>query len=784
MRLRSFRCWASGLLSLTATSFVDAQSYDAIVVGSGPGGLVAAEFLSRDSSVSVLILEAGPKSLAATGGTDSPDYAQGRGLTKFDIPGEYDNVIYNSVNEQYRVDWISDQYMWLGKLVGGCSSINAALYFRPPDAYVTYMQWPFSAAQMVAKMDENEKSHGHTDKPSSDGIWYTQEGYSIVSKALLQRGYAERTINDAAARNSKSKTFGHAPFTFKNGKRDTPANAFWGIMSTRSNVRLLTEAKVDYVLRTSGGKATGVVYNGGAQAFLSSRGAVLMAAGALSTPKVLIQSGIGPSAQLSLLNGRNGFGGVSQAAAWVVNPNVGRNLFDTNVVFASFSHPQMSSFLYKNKPSWAINQYMNQGYSGPWTSSGPTLISYENYDVQGRTYEFQSTTLTTGFGEFYSRTNAFTLALYVNNPESRAASGFDGNTNWKAFNEGTPYFSTSRDLAALQSYAQRTVSAMVAQGATFLSAASDDTSVANWVAANRGFITHHFGGSCYVSSNSADSKRCADEKMRVIGMTNVFVADGSAMRDGTVNPYGFIMYIGREAADQAKAYIAANTGGSSSSCSTVENNVNYNGNDVANRPSSAASGCCDICAATSICKAYTWTNYNGGTCWLKSAKGSAQTQTGAVSATLNGGSTSSCTAIEENVDYSGNDVGNSPSSNAEGCCAICKARSGCGAYTWTNYNSGTCWLKSGKGATTSKTGARSAQIGSTSPTCNLVNNVDYNGNDVGNSLSGTATGCCDICRSRTGCKVFTWTNYNGGTCWLKSLQGSATTVAGAVSGTI
>ncbi|KAL4102335.1 hypothetical protein PRIC1_006080 [Phytophthora ramorum] len=549
MRLPSISCWVGALL---AFDIAKAQTYDAIVVGSGPGGLVAAEYLSRDSSVSVLILEAGPKSLAATGGTDTPDYAQGRGLTKFDIPGEYDNTIYNSVNEQYRVDWISDSYMWLGKLVGGCSSINAALYFRPPDSYVTNMQWPFSATQMVAKMDENEKLHGHTDKPSTDGIWYTQEGYSIVSKALLAKGYTERTINDAAARNSKSKTFGHAPFTFKNGKRDTPAAAFWGPMSTRSNVKLLTGAKVDYIIRASGGKATGVVYNGGTQALLSSRGAVLMAAGALSTPKVLIQSGIGPSSQLGLLNGRNGFAGVSQAAGWVTNANVGRNLFDTNVVFASFSHPQMSSFLYKNKPSWAVNQYMNQGFTGPWTSSGPTLISYENYDVQGRSYQFQSTTLTTGFGEFYGRTNAFTLALYVNNPESRAISGFDGNGNWKAFNEGTPYFGTSRDLAALQSYAQRTVSAMVAQGATFLSAGSDDTSVANWVAANKGFITHHFGGSCYSSSNSADANRCADEKMRVIGTSNVFVADGSAMRDGTVNPYGFIILYRQRLDQQAE----------------------------------------------------------------------------------------------------------------------------------------------------------------------------------------------------------------------------------------
>ncbi|POM71465.1 Carbohydrate-binding protein, partial [Phytophthora palmivora] len=107
--------------------------------------------------------------MAATGGTDAPDYAKGSGLTKFDIPAEYDLIMYNPENEQYRVDWITDAYMWLGKTVGGCSSINSATYFRPPDAYTNQSQWPFPASQMNAKMDENEKLHGHTDVPSPDG---------------------------------------------------------------------------------------------------------------------------------------------------------------------------------------------------------------------------------------------------------------------------------------------------------------------------------------------------------------------------------------------------------------------------------------------------------------------------------------------------------------------------------------------------------------------------------------------------------------------------------------
>jgi hypothetical protein len=230
-------------------------------------------------------------------------------------------------------------------------------------------------------------------------------------------------------------------------------------------------------------------------------------------------------------------------------------------------------------------------------------------------------------------------------------------------------------------------------------------------------------------------------------------------------------------------------------CSSIEEQIDYTGNDICTTScpkSSTAEGCCSLCAATSGCGAFTWTNSNGGTCWLKSGKTASTSCAGCRSATIRplipnwisctmgidicadnwvccvapadcssqkttcrpGGSecssctvpvktpvvqpivkpvqkpvitpvakpvqkpvsplVRSCSSIEEQIDYTGNDICTTScpkSSTAEGCCSICAATSGCGAFTWTNSNEGTCWLKSGKTASTSCAGCRSAWLG-------------------------------------------------------------------------
>uniref|UniRef100_A0A914E471 Apple domain-containing protein n=1 Tax=Acrobeloides nanus TaxID=290746 RepID=A0A914E471_9BILA len=109
--------------------------------------------------------------------------------------------------------------------------------------------------------------------------------------------------------------------------------------------------------------------------------------------------------------------------------------------------------------------------------------------------------------------------------------------------------------------------------------------------------------------------------------------------------------------------------------------------------------CCGICQNTNGCKAYVWGNWNGGTCFLKSARGPIKSSSsGTILALMN-----LCPTKYPDYDIPGNDLGG-VSGQADQCCEFCKSNSACKAYAWSNWNGGTCWLKSVIGPLVSNTG--------------------------------------------------------------------------------
>ncbi|RLN20374.1 hypothetical protein BBJ28_00002516 [Nothophytophthora sp. Chile5] len=207
----------------------------------------------------------------------------------------------------------------------------------------------------------------------------------------------------------------------------------------------------------------------------------------------------------------------------------------------------------------------------------------------------------------------------------------------------------------------------------------------------------------------------------------------------------------------------------------LDEGIDYVGNDIGNVRSLKPYGCCSACLYFPGCRAFTFTTFNGGTCWLKSAKGPTIVNPAARSAQPY--LEEPTCGLEFGVDYVGNDIGSAPASKVGDCCSVCENWNGCRAFSWTNQNGGTCWLKNRKDATVLKAGVTSAQVKANpaSPSCSLELGVDYVGNDIGNAKSADPYGCCSICMNKSGCKAFTWSSHEGGTCWLKSAKGATQT---------
>lgn len=210
--------------------------------------------------------------------------------------------------------------------------------------------------------------------------------------------------------------------------------------------------------------------------------------------------------------------------------------------------------------------------------------------------------------------------------------------------------------------------------------------------------------------------------------------------------------------------------------------IDFVGNDLARVDGATVDACCDLCQKYAGCRAYSWSNHLGGSCWLKSKVTQMVVKAGVKSAEAYPDIYQSCMYSFGNTDFVGNDIGNKPSATAGGCCNICKMTSGCRAYSWTNQNGGTCWLKSRKGDTIYKEGVTSSQVyPNPDPVCTIQDNTDYVGKDIANFPGKDANGCCATCANYPGCHAFSWSDYNGGTCWLKSAKDTTISKTGVKS---
>ncbi|CAN5453983.1 GMC family oxidoreductase N-terminal domain-containing protein [soil metagenome] len=296
------------------------NSYDVVIVGAGTAGLVVAARLTEDTSVRVLLLEAG----ASTAPPASVN------------PPEWPTLLHTTANWGGLMTVQSATgtrpLIGRGRAVGGSSAINGMLFARGHrDSYANWAaagakSWTFDDLLPYFKRSEAAK-HGDPTLRGVDGpiaVASSDPPNEVLSALLdgaVQRGF--RRADDVSG--GLEIGFGPVDLTIVAGRRHSAADGYLRGALGRNNLDLVPDALVHRVV-VKDGRATGVEYSTGGDTVVVAAGEVIVSAGAIGSPQVLMLSGVGPQAHL-------GDAGVDVVADL---PGVGANLQDhplTGVIY-------------------------------------------------------------------------------------------------------------------------------------------------------------------------------------------------------------------------------------------------------------------------------------------------------------------------------------------------------------------------------------------------------------------------------------------------------------------
>ena len=289
--------------------------YDYVIVGGGSAGCVLAARLSEDANVTVCLLEAGPPDT-------HPLIHVPMGLLWM-MRSKVLNWRFHTQPEPHldgrRLFWPR------GRTLGGSGSSNAMLYTRghPSDydawAALGNRGWSFDEVLPHFKRAENHEAgadafHG-VGGPMNVA---TQRSPNILTRTFVEAGVQAGLPHNSDFNGREQEGVGLYEVTQRNGRRWSQARGYLGPAMTRPNLTVVTGAHATRIL-FEGDRAVGVAYvRKGRSEQTQARREVLLSAGAIQSPQLLMLSGIGDAAQLE----------AKGIALCKHLPGVGRNLQD------------------------------------------------------------------------------------------------------------------------------------------------------------------------------------------------------------------------------------------------------------------------------------------------------------------------------------------------------------------------------------------------------------------------------------------------------------------------
>jgi cellobiose dehydrogenase (acceptor) len=528
------------------TATVANATYDYIIAGAGPAGIIAAERIA-ESGKSVLLIERGGPSYGSTGGKGLP---WNDTVSMYDVPGY--GYYLSDVGTPAYCDDIADM---AGCLLGGGTAVNAMMYVKPQDIDWND-KWPkgWQSADVAAAAERLYKLVPGQTFGSEDGKRYDDGAYEVLSKFFAAQGWKDTDFIKEP--NSKTDVFGHPPWMVADGLRSGPVRAYLPLAEKLDNFKLMMNTKVIRAVRdgssisgmeieTADGKR--VIYN------VNAGGNVLLAAGAMSTPRILFNSGIGPAKQLKTV--QSGSSGVTLPAEadWIDLP-VGAEIKDHPIFTVKFKTSTNLTTTAKSAltdPDQTTIDLFAKG-SGVLAQSGQRLNWWSSVTTsKGNKMFFQGTCNSPA-------DNTIQMKVYLTHgAQSVGELGItaEGATEFIT----NPHMTSAEDKEAITMMMDRLIE--MASGSNSTLSIIAPTGVTNVTAAD--LIKEFKTGSHYVGTAKIGTKGDAgvvvDADTKVYGTDNLFVVDASIHPDlPTGNTQAIIMV----AAEAAAARILA-LGGSS-----------------------------------------------------------------------------------------------------------------------------------------------------------------------------------------------------------------------------
>ncbi|KAI0077524.1 aryl-alcohol-oxidase from pleurotus Eryingii [Panus rudis PR-1116 ss-1] len=375
----------SGAKILNSPSELTKKTYDFVIVGGGTAGSVLASRLSENSKVSVLVIEAG---------------INNEGILNVEVPFLGVTLPGTSVDWNFTTtpqSGLGGRVLpyTRGFVLGGSSSVNLLTYHRGSDD--VWNRWASLTNDQGWSWNSVQQYYLKSSKlvPPADGHDFTGE----ANPAVHGNGPVDVSVPgfplpiDDIVVNSSQELGGRFQFnldfnagnfvgvgfmqsTIGGGERSSAATAYLEPVETRSNLDILINTRVTKLVKTGTSKS-GPIFKAveigqpgsSDRTQINANNEIILSAGVIGTPQVLLLSGIGPSSALNSV-------GIQTI---INNPDVGQNLAD---------HPLVPNYYQvSSNGTWDDVLRNNDLFGqtlGQWTSSHTGLF----VDSPGNTLAF------------------------------------------------------------------------------------------------------------------------------------------------------------------------------------------------------------------------------------------------------------------------------------------------------------------------------------------------------------------------------------------------------------